>query len=62
MSRGGVVVIATGYGLYDEGVRVRVPVRASSFLYAVQTDSGTHQASYSIGIGGSFPGGKVTGA
>jgi hypothetical protein len=31
-------------------------------LHSVQTDSGAHQASYPMGTGGSFPGGKAAGA
>jgi hypothetical protein len=53
----GVVGIAPGYGLDDRGVGVRVPC-----LHVVQTVSGTHSASYRMGNGGSFPGGKATGA
>jgi hypothetical protein len=33
-----------------------------SLLHRVQTGSGAHPASYPMGIGGSFPGGKVAGA
>jgi hypothetical protein len=33
-----------------------------SLLHSVQTDSGAHPASYTIGIGGSFPAGKAAGA
>jgi hypothetical protein len=43
-----VVGIATGYGLDDRGVGVRV-----------QTGSEVHPASYPMGTGGSFPGGKA---
>jgi hypothetical protein len=61
-SRGSVVGIATGYGLDDRGVGVRVPVRPEfSLLHVVQTGSGAHPTSYPIGTGGSFPGGKVAG-
>jgi hypothetical protein len=48
MSRDGAVGIASGYGLEDQGVGVRVPV-----------GSGAHPASYLIGTGGSFPVGKA---
>jgi hypothetical protein len=37
--------------------RVRI-----SLLHAVQTGSGIHPISYPMGNGGSFPGGKATGA
>jgi hypothetical protein len=33
-----------------------------SLFHSVQTDSVGHQASYPMGIGGDFPGGKATGA
>jgi hypothetical protein len=36
--------------------------KESSLLHVVQTDSGTHPASYPMGTGGSFPGGKAAGA
>jgi hypothetical protein len=58
-----VVGIATGYGLGDRGVGVRVLVRSRiSLLHVVQTGSGAHPASYPMGAGGSFLGGKATGA
>jgi hypothetical protein len=42
-----VVGIATGYGLDDRGVGVRVPVGSRiSFLRVVQTGSGAHPTSY----------------
>jgi hypothetical protein len=57
-----VVGIATGYGLDDRGVGVPSPGRVKNFLHSVQTGSGAHPASYPVGTGGSFPGGKVAGA
>jgi hypothetical protein len=48
--------IATGYGLDDQGVGVRVALGARIFV--VQTGSGAHLASYPMDIGGSFTGGK----
>jgi hypothetical protein len=43
--------------------RVRVlAVQDFSLLYSVQTGSGAHLASYTMGTGGSFPGGKAAGA
>jgi hypothetical protein len=50
-SRHSAVGIATGYGLDDRGVGVRVHV--------VQTGSGVHPTSYPMCTGGSFPGGKA---
>jgi hypothetical protein len=40
----------------DREVGVRVPLRAKfSLLYVVQTGSGVHPTSYTMGTGGSFP-------
>jgi hypothetical protein len=59
MSRDSSVGIATGYGLEDGGVGVRVPVRQEiTLLYVVQTGSGFHLTSYTMGSWGSFLGGK----
>jgi hypothetical protein len=56
-SRDSSVGIATGYGL---NARVRFPaVKDFSLLHSIQTDSGAHPASYPMGTGGSFPGGKA---
>jgi len=42
---------------------VREPGEAWNFsLHRVQTVSGVHSASYTVGTGGSFPGGKTAGA
>jgi hypothetical protein len=38
-----------------------VPMQDFSLLYSVQTSSGPHPASYSLGTGDFFPGGKVAG-
>jgi hypothetical protein len=58
-----VVGIATGDGLDDGEVGVRVPVGLNfSLHHVVQTGYGAHPASYPMGNGGSFPGGKATGA
>jgi hypothetical protein len=64
MSRGISVSIATGYGLDDRMIGVRFSTGAGNFSlrHRVQTGSGAHPASYSIGTGGSFPGGKAAGA
>jgi hypothetical protein len=63
MRRDSAVSIPTGYGLYDEGVGVRVPVGSRIFLlYVIQTCSGSHPVSYPMGTAGSFPGGKAAGA
>jgi hypothetical protein len=44
-SRDSTVGIETGYGLDDQGVRIRV----------VETGSGVHPSSYPMVTGGSFP-------
>jgi hypothetical protein len=62
-SRDSVVGIATGYGLDDRGVEVRVPVGSRIFLlHVLQTGSGAHPDSYPMGTGDSFPGDKAVGA
>jgi hypothetical protein len=45
-------------------IGVRFPVGAGNFLllHRVQTGSGAHRASYPMGTGGYFPGGKAAGA
>jgi hypothetical protein len=55
--------IATGYGLDDGGVRVRVPVGSGIFfLHVVEIGSGAHPAFYPKSSGGFFPGDKAAGA
>jgi hypothetical protein len=63
-SRNSSVGIALGYGLDDRSSRVRFPAEAGNFSlhHSVQNGSGAHPASYPMGIRGSFPGGKATGA
>jgi hypothetical protein len=63
-SRDSAVGIATGYGLYDSGVGVRVSVEATIFTSPCRLDRllGVHPASYPMGTGGSFLGGKAAGA
>jgi hypothetical protein len=57
------VGIATGYGLEDGGIGVRVTVKQKySPLRVVQTGSVVHPTSYTMGTRGSFLGGKATGA
>jgi hypothetical protein len=45
------------YEEYNREIWVRI-----SLLHVVQTGFGVHPASYPMDTGGSFPGGKVTGA
>jgi hypothetical protein len=61
-SRDSSLGIATGYGLDDREVGVRIPVGLRFSLLHVETGSGAHPTSYPIGTGGSFPGGKAAGA
>jgi hypothetical protein len=63
-SRDSSVVIALGYGLEDQGSRVRFPAGPENFPlhHHVQNSSGAHPASYPVGTRGSFPGGKAAGA
>jgi hypothetical protein len=63
-SRFSVVGIATGYGLEDRGVEVRVPVGAKNFLvFPYYPDRFWDPSStYPMGTGGSFPGGKEAGS
>jgi hypothetical protein len=50
----------TGYRLDDRIIGVRFPAGAGNFSlrHRVQTKPGAHPASYPMGTGGSFPGGK----
>jgi hypothetical protein len=48
--------IATGYGLDGRG-SIPGEARDFSLLHSIQTGSGTHLASHSMGTAGSFPGG-----
>jgi hypothetical protein len=62
-SRDSAVGIATGYGLDDRGVGVRVQEgQEFSLLHVVQTGSGVHPTSYPMGNVGSFLGGRAAGA
>jgi hypothetical protein len=49
------------YGLDDRAIGVRSPAVAKDFSSKlfVQTGSGAHPASYTMGTGGPFPGGKA---
>jgi hypothetical protein len=63
-SRDSSVGIALGYELDDRDSRVRFSAGAGNFSlhHRVQNGSGAHPASYPMGSGGSFPGGKAAGA
>jgi hypothetical protein len=62
-SRDSSVGIALGYGLDDQGSRVRFPAWAGNFSlhHRIQKGSEAHSASYPMGTRGSFPGGKAAG-
>jgi hypothetical protein len=53
--------IVSDYGLDDRAIEVRSPTGQRIFLPApcVQIGSGAHPASYPMGTGGPFPGGKA---
>jgi hypothetical protein len=53
--------IVSDYGLDDRVIGVRSPEGAKDFSsnLCVQTDSGVHPASCTMGTGGPFPGGKA---
>jgi hypothetical protein len=62
-SRDSSVSIALGYGLDERGSRVGFPTGAGNFSlhHRIQNGSGAHSASYTMGIRGSFLGGKAAG-
>jgi hypothetical protein len=53
--------IVSDYGLHDRAIEVRSPAGAKDFSSSlcVQTGSGAHRASCTMGTGGPFPGGKA---
>jgi hypothetical protein len=53
--------IVSDYGLDDRAIGVRSPARAKDFssILCVQTGSGAHPASCTMGTGGPFSGGKA---
>jgi hypothetical protein len=61
-SRDNSVGIALGYGLDDRCSRVRFPGGENvSLHHRVQNGSGAHPASYPMGLGSYYSGGKMTG-
>jgi hypothetical protein len=60
-NRGSSVSILSGYGLDERAIEVRSPAVAkdSSSSLCVQTGSGAHPASCTVGTGAPFPGGKA---
>jgi hypothetical protein len=57
-SRGSSVSIVSGYGLDDRAIEVRSPAETKDFSHnlCVQTGSGAHPASCTMGTGGPFMG------
>jgi hypothetical protein len=53
--------IVSDYGLDDRAIEVRSPAEAKDFSSSlcIQTGSGAHPASCTMGTGGRFPGGKA---
>jgi hypothetical protein len=53
--------IVSDYGLDDRAIGVRSPAGAEDFssILCIQTGSGAHPASCTVGTGGPFPGGKA---
>jgi hypothetical protein len=51
----------SGYGLDDQAIEVRSPAEAKDFSsnLCVQTGSGAHSDSCTMGTGGPFPGAKA---
>jgi hypothetical protein len=60
-NRGSSGSIVSDYGLDDRAIRVRSPAGANDFSSSlcVQTGSGAHPASCTMGTGGPFPRDKV---
>jgi hypothetical protein len=58
---GSSVSIVSGYGLDGRAIEVRSPQRRKDFSSSlcVQTGSGAHPASCTMGTGGPFPGAKA---
>jgi hypothetical protein len=56
--RGSLVSIVSGYGLDYRAIEVRSPAGAKDFssILCVQTGSGSHLTSCTMGTGGPFPG------
>jgi hypothetical protein len=61
LCRGSSGSTVSDYGLDDRAIEVRSPTGAEDFSSSpcVQTGSGAHPASYLMGTGGPFPGGKA---
>jgi hypothetical protein len=62
VTRDSSVGIPADYGLDGRSVGSSSPGRVKNFLFVVQTGSGAQRASYRVGTGDSFLGGKAAGA
>jgi hypothetical protein len=51
-------IFTSEYGLDDRAIEVRFPAEAKYFS-SIQTSSGVHPASCTMGTGGPFPGAKA---
>jgi hypothetical protein len=60
-TRGSSISMVSGYGLDDRAIEVQSPAGAKDFSSSlcVQTASGAHPASCTMGTTGPFPGGKA---
>jgi hypothetical protein len=60
-SQGSSGSIVSDYGLDDRAIEVRSPAGAKDFSFSlcIQTGSGAHPASCTMGTGGPFPGDKA---
>jgi hypothetical protein len=58
---GSSVSVVSDYGLDDRAIEVRSPAEAKGFssILCVQTGSGAHPVSCTMGTGGPFPGAKA---
>jgi hypothetical protein len=59
---GSSVSIVSGYGLDHRAIKVRCPAEVKGFFsysLCVQTGSGAHRASFTVGTGDPFPGAKA---
>jgi hypothetical protein len=61
MEPGSSVSMVSGYGIDDRAIEVRSPAEDKGFFsnLCVQTGSGAHPASCTMGTGGPFPGAKA---
>jgi len=58
------IIIHNYYSIFVQSSRARFPAGAGNFSihHRLHTGSGAHPASYQMGTGGFFPGGKAAGS